>query len=252
MAVAEWAGGLPLIVTAISSTISSRNLTYDTMLDLLKQHGFEAVSADSKPKKHLVQTSLITLIIGLTYLDEHTQCLIYTLSFLNPEGIPQNILMEHSSRTQLEAFPKNHAELNNAQTKLYWFERVFPQESKPFCKLAQSIWETLKYTKPGEKIAEMLRESHNNQGSVANETNNPDYLSRALRIFARRPYHKHEHARTTFRRGQRHLARGKTELAEQSFKAAHKERQSLKPQDTRPRDELLEKDYDELVIFMSR
>lgn len=115
---AEWAGGLPLIMTAIASTMSSRNLTYDTMLNLLKQHGFEAVSADSKPKKHSVQTVSITSMIGLACLDEHTQCLIYTLSFLNPEGVPQKILIDHSSRAQLKAYPKNYAELNNAQTKL--------------------------------------------------------------------------------------------------------------------------------------
>ncbi|KID59428.1 NB-ARC and TPR domain protein, partial [Metarhizium brunneum ARSEF 3297] len=523
-------------MTTIASTMSSRNLTYDTMLNLLKQHGFEAVSADSKPKKHSVQTVSITSMIGLACLDEHTQCLIYILSFLNPEGIPQKILIDHSSRAQPKAYPTNHAELNNAQTKpqlaslisfnesthslrmhriyqdivreslspemrmkalvtalgiisqawiyqplehrfnttryeacsaifphvgriyqhyeemfktrnvnaseqaaclfndagWYWFERGFPQESKPFCRLAQSICETLNYTKPSEKVAKMLRESHNNQGSAANETNDPqeslqhnlmwlslmrervspdgkgvvdyelgcvynevgvayamnsmyslaldffqqsistyqslpdydekwlgwplpnigmvhwiqgnhqaalealhrmreifetayapddtesfktgkvlygignvylslgnldraldchlrcfnqwsitlgelhhrigdvghkiaqdfmgqgqfdkaqDYLSRALRIFARRPFHKHKHARTIFRQGQLYLARGKPELAEQSFKAAHKQRQSLKPQDTRPWDELLEKDYDELVIFMSR
>lgn len=71
-------------------------------------------------------------------------------------------------------------------------------------------------------------------------------------MFARRPFLKHKHARTTFRQGQLHLARGKAELAEQSFKAAHKQRQSLKPQDTQPWDKLLEKDYDQLVIFMSR
>ncbi|KAI0505484.1 hypothetical protein F5B22DRAFT_627890 [Xylaria bambusicola] len=308
----------------------------------------------------------------------------------------------------------------------------FPQESKPFCQLAQSICETLKYTKPSDHVTEMLRESHNNQGSAANETNNPqeslhhnlmwlnlmrervtaegkevidyelgcvfnevgvayamnnmyplaldffkrsvstyqslpdydekwlgwplpniglvhwiqgnhkealealhrmreifeaaygpndtksfktgkvlygignvylsqgdlqralefhlrcynqwsitldgthhrigdvshkiaqdlmgqgqfekarDYLDRALRIFARRSYHRHEHTRTLFRQGQLYLARGLGKEAEQSFKAAHKQRQSLVPHDPRSWDELLEKGYDELVNFMAR
>ncbi|KAI0183805.1 hypothetical protein EV127DRAFT_464772 [Xylaria flabelliformis] len=535
-AVAEWAGGLPLIITAIASTMSSRDLTYDTMLDLLKEHGFEAVSADHKPQLHTVQTVSIASMIGLARLDEHTRDLIDTMSFLNPEGIPQQMLIDQSGSASLDALPRNYDELDNAQRKLqqsslisfnetaktlsmhriyqdivreslstekkgkalstalgiisvaweyqplehrfnieryeicekvfphvdrvyqhyeemfrarkvdasaeaaalfndagwYWFERGFPQESKPFCKLAQSICETLKYTKPSDHVTKMLRESHNNQGSAANETNNPqeslhhnlmwlnlmrervtpegkevvdyelgcvfnevgvayamndmyplaldffkqsmstyqslpdydekwlgwplpniglvhwiqgnykealealhgmrkifeaaygpndtksfktgkvlygignvylsqgdlqralefhlrcynqwsitldgthhrigdvshkiaqdligqgqfdkaqDYLDRALRIFARRPYHRHEHTRTLFRQGQLYLARGQGKEAEQSFKAAHKQRQSLVPHDPRSWDELLEKDYDGLVNFMAR
>lgn len=53
----------------------------------------------------------------------------------------------------------------------YWFERGLPQESKPFCVLAQKVCEALLRTQPSEAVSEMLRESHNNLGSMANETN---------------------------------------------------------------------------------
>lgn len=45
---------------------------------------------------------------------------------------------------------------------------------------------------------------------------------------------------------------GKVELAEQQFKAAHKQRQSLGILDRTSWDEVKEKDYDELVMFWSR
>ena len=117
-AVAEWAGGLPLIITAIASTMSNQNLDYNAMLDLLKKHGFEAVSADSKPQVHSVQTISIASMIGLACVDKHTQSLIHAISFLNPEDIPLRMLIDSSDRAQLVAFPNNHAELTNAQTKL--------------------------------------------------------------------------------------------------------------------------------------
>ncbi|KAH6714417.1 P-loop containing nucleoside triphosphate hydrolase protein [Leptodontidium sp. MPI-SDFR-AT-0119] len=72
-AVAEWAGGLPLIITAIASTMTNRNLTYNKMQDLLKTDGFEAVSADRKPQVHSVHTLSIASMIGLARLDERVQ-----------------------------------------------------------------------------------------------------------------------------------------------------------------------------------
>ncbi|KAL6699331.1 hypothetical protein J3F84DRAFT_182702 [Trichoderma pleuroticola] len=537
-AIARWAGGLPLVINAIASTMSAQNLTYDMMLELLEKNGFAAVSADGIPQMHLLPDVSVSIasMIGLACLDKGTQSLIYVLSFLNPEGIHQKLLINTTDRVQLFTFPKNHGKLNHAQNKLqkaslitfnesthticmhriyqdivreslspevrvralltaleivseawvyqplenrfntaryeacsavfphvdrvyqhyeklfrsrkieaseqaaslfndagwYCFERGLPHESKPFYRLAQSICEALQQTSPSHKVAKLLRESHNNQGSAANETNNPqeslhhnltwislmlewissdgqqkidyelgcaynevgvayamnnmyslaldsfeksvstykslpdydekwlgwplpnigmvywiqgnhksaleilhrmreiyetaygrddrqsfktgkvlygignvylslgdlehaleyhlralsqwsetlgtghhrvgdvshkiaqdlmgqgrfekaqEYLTQALRIFARRPHHRQEYARTTFRQGQLYLASGSIDQAEQSFKAAHKQRQSLMPQDIRSWDELSEKDYDELVIFMSR
>ncbi|EHK24082.1 uncharacterized protein TRIVIDRAFT_67712 [Trichoderma virens Gv29-8] len=537
-AIAEWAGGLPLVISAIASTMSARNLTYDSMLALLEKNGFEAVSVDNKPQMRSVQDASVSIasMIGLAHLDECTQSLIYAISFMNPEGIHQKFLIDSSDRAQLPAFPKNHGELSHAQNKLqkasliifnelthtirmhriyqdivreslspevrvkalltaleiiseawvyqplehrfntaryevcsaifphvdriyhyyeemfrskkikaseqaaslfndagwYCFERGVPHESKPFYRLAEGICRSLQQTSPTQKVAELLRECHNNQGSAANETNSPqeslrhnliwlslmrerkssdgkqiidyelgcaynevgvayamnnmyplaidsfkesistymsipdydekwlgwplpnigmmywiqgnhklalkalhrmrniyeaaygrddrqsfktgkvlygignvylslgdleyalgyhfralsqwsetlgrghhrigdvshkiaqdlmglgqferaqEYLTQALRIFARRPHHRHEHARTTFKQGQLYLASGNVDKADQSFKAAHKQRQSLIPQDIRSWDELIEKDYDELVIFMSR
>ncbi|KAH8660511.1 hypothetical protein BX600DRAFT_523500 [Xylariales sp. PMI_506] len=535
-AVANWAGGLPLIITSIASTMANRDLTYDTMLELLKLHGFVAVSADINPGAQSGQAASIISMLGIAGLDKHTQSLLHTIAFLNSEGIPQQMLIDSSNRGQLQAFPKSHVELTIAQARLlqaslisfqessktlrmhriyqdivrqsldpkmrkevllttlellseawvfqplehrfntaryeacslifphidrlyqhyeeqfrlqeidasieaahlfndagwYWFERGFPQESKPFFRLAQTIFETLQITEPSPKVAEMLRESHNNMGSAANETNDPEeslhhnlmwlqlmrqrktsdnkelvdyelgcvynevgvayamnsmytqaldffkrsvstyqslpgydpkwlgwplpniglvhwilgdqkaalesleqmrdiyadaygpddtqsfktgkvlygignvYLSlgnldraleyhsralkqwtvslgashhrigdvrhklaqdlmgqgdfdkaqesldEALRIFARRSYHKHEYARSIFRQGQLYLAKGEAEKAEQLFKEAHHQRRALVPHDSRTWDELLEKDYDELVIYWSR
>ena len=112
------ADGLPLIITAIAGTMSTSSLTYDAMLELLKKQDFEAVSADSKPQVHSVQTVSIASMIGLSCLDDHTQSLIQVMSFLNLEAIPQKILIDNLGRAQLRAFPKNHGQLNNAQTKL--------------------------------------------------------------------------------------------------------------------------------------
>ena len=51
---------------------------------------------------------------------------------------------------------------------------------KLFHRLAQSIYESLQRTNSSEKVAEILRESHNNQGSAANETNDPQSLQHNL------------------------------------------------------------------------
>ncbi|PKK44726.1 hypothetical protein CI102_12531 [Trichoderma harzianum] len=537
-ALARWAGGLPLVINAMASTMSAQNLTYDMMLSLLEKDGFAAVSVEGISQMHLLPDVSVSIasMIGLACLDECTQSLIYVLSFLNPDSIHQKLLIDITDEVQLSTFPKNHDELSYAQNKLqkaslitfnesthtirmhriyqdivresltpqvrvralltaleivseawvyqplenrfntaryeacsavfphvdrvyqhyeklfrsrqigaseqaaslfndagwYCFERGLPHESKPFYRLTQSICEALQQTSPSEKVASLLRENHNNQGSAANETNNPqeslhhnltwislmrerissdgqqkidyelgcaynevgvayamnnmyslaldffqksistykslpdydekwlgwplpnigmvywiqgnhksalevlhrmreiyetaygrddrqsfktgkvlygignvylslgdlehameyhlralsqwsetlgtghhrigdvshkiaqdligqgqfekaqEYLTQALRIFARRPHHRQEHARTTFRQGQLYLASGNIDQAEQSFKAAHKQRQSLMPQDVRSWDELSEKDYDKLVIFMSR
>lgn len=78
------------------------------------------------------------------------------------------------------------------------------------------------------------------------------WLSQALELFGRRPYYKQEYARTVFRQGQLYFASGEIDLAEQSFKAAQKLRQKLVRHDARQWDELIERDYDDLVIFWSR
>ncbi|SMR53463.1 unnamed protein product [Zymoseptoria tritici ST99CH_3D1] len=523
-AIAGRCGGLPLVIASIASTMSTQDLTYNSMLDLLTNQGFGATT----------EQQAIVSVIGLERMDPHTRSLILVLSFLFPDGIPQKLLYRGKGSLPLDGYPTDLAEVKTAQENLqraslvsfndttqtlrmhriyqeivrqalepaerdaalisaleivsnawvyqplehrfnsdrydacsavfphvdqvfqhyglafnsgkmegkqtaaalfndagwYWFERGLPQESKPFCVLAQKVCEALLRTQPSEAVSEMLRESHNNLGSMANETNDrqdslqhnlvwlglikerrvdgnevidyelgcaysevgvayacsnmyyqaldhfrlsistyktlPNYdekwlgwplpniglvlwaqgnyklaleelfrmheiyavhgttdgdafkrgkvlygignvylslgdldhsleyhklclgqwskvfdgthhrigdvchklaqgyigrtqfnlaqehLSRALRIFAHRSYHKQEHARTVFRQGQLYLASGKSELAEQQFIAAHKQRQALVPSDTRPWYQMSEKDYDELVMFWSR
>jgi len=57
-----------------------------------------------------------------------------------------------------------------ANLSRYWFERSYPQEAKPFFRLAQDICEN-SGQRDSESVSYMLRETHNNQGSAAAETN---------------------------------------------------------------------------------
>lgn len=107
-AVADRSGGLPLVISSIASTMSSQNLTYDTMLDLLRTQGFEATS----------EQQAIVSVIGLGRMDLCTRCLILVCSFLFPEGIPKKILINGNGRSYLDGYPEDPAKLNTAQMKL--------------------------------------------------------------------------------------------------------------------------------------
>jgi tetratricopeptide (TPR) repeat protein len=78
------------------------------------------------------------------------------------------------------------------------------------------------------------------------------YISRALEIFERRPYHRHELARSTFKEGQLYAAMGNQLEADKRFRKAFTLRRKLVPKDRRKMDELSEEDYDQMVIYWSR
>ena len=77
-------------------------------------------------------------------------------------------------------------------------------------------------------------------------------IDQAIRVYSARKCHLNELARTLYKRGQLLSTRGNKLEAAASWSRAYELRRSIVKDDPRPIDEVLEKDYDKLIIFWNR
>lgn len=77
-------------------------------------------------------------------------------------------------------------------------------------------------------------------------------LEQALQVFSSRIYYRHEKARTSYLTGRLLAMLGDEQKSENYFKDAFKAYQVIRPEDSRPMEELSDIDFDNLVCFWSR
>lgn len=77
-------------------------------------------------------------------------------------------------------------------------------------------------------------------------------INQSLKIFSGRHQYRQELARTTYKASRVSLTLGNLPKAEEERREAFRLRQLLVPDDERGVDEIMEKDYDVLVVFWSR
>ena len=77
-------------------------------------------------------------------------------------------------------------------------------------------------------------------------------IDQAIKVYSARKCHLNELTRSLYKRGQLLSHRGNKEEANASWSKAYQLRRSIVKDDLRPIDEVLEKDYDKLIIFWNR
>ena len=77
-------------------------------------------------------------------------------------------------------------------------------------------------------------------------------IEKAIKVYSVRKCHLNELARTLYKRGQLLSTKGAKSEADACWSRAYELRRSIVKDDLRPIDEVLEEDYDKLIIFWNR
>lgn len=112
-------GGIPLAIVTMAGVITRRNITLAEFLKEYQDGESHAILFDTKLSHHLAHgyERTIASAYGLDNL-EHGRDLLDVLSFFDPDGIPENIIVENRAQTIMGTFPLSNQEYTDARTEL--------------------------------------------------------------------------------------------------------------------------------------
>jgi len=111
-------GGLPLLITQMAGVMARLRLSYLEFLTLCNESGIEYINKTGNSAKTPEQLYTISSKIGLDGLSARSLGLLYMISMLDPERIPERILTGACSIVSVEDFPKNLAQYFEARAQL--------------------------------------------------------------------------------------------------------------------------------------
>lgn len=112
-------GGIPLAIVTMAGVITRRNITFAEFLKEYQNGQSHAVLFDTKLSHHLAHgyERTIASAYGLDNL-EHGRDLLDVLSFFDPDGIPEDIIVDNCAQTTMGAFPFSEKKYAEARTEL--------------------------------------------------------------------------------------------------------------------------------------
>lgn len=116
--VANKLGGLPLLLTQMAGVMTRLRLSYSEFLALYKASGIEDMSLTRTTTSTSEQVQSISSKIGLDGLAIKSLGLLCLISLLDPDRIPEAILMNACSLLSLDYFPGDLSQYYEAKTQL--------------------------------------------------------------------------------------------------------------------------------------
>lgn len=116
--VADKLGGLPILITQVPRAMTSLRLSYRDLLRLCEQSGIEQVNQSGSDLSKSAQVSSAFSKIGLSGLQSKSLGLLQMISQLDPDRIPERILVAACSQSEIENFPVSLKEYYEARAQL--------------------------------------------------------------------------------------------------------------------------------------
>jgi hypothetical protein len=111
-------GGLPLLITQMAGVMARLRLSYSDFLTLCNESGIEHVNQSGISGKSPATPYTISSKIGLDGLSQKSLGLLYLISMLDPDRIPESVLTGACSNISAIDFPKTRTEYFEARAQL--------------------------------------------------------------------------------------------------------------------------------------
>ena len=116
--VASALGGLPLLLTQMSSLMTRERLSYKDFLELCNEKGISHMDWTTGESSRAVQAFSIFQTLGLNNLPASSLCILQMASFLDPDRLPEDILKSCISLQVATGFPRTLKTYFDARLKL--------------------------------------------------------------------------------------------------------------------------------------
>ena len=115
--IAQKLDGLPLAINQMSGVFRGLRLSYTDFLDYYNEEGIEALLKKQSELTGQDVSSLVT-VWALDRLSQSTKTLLRVICLLDPDQIPEELLIDKDKEVKLEHYPKSRGDYYNARSEL--------------------------------------------------------------------------------------------------------------------------------------
>lgn len=117
-AIVEKLGGLPLAINQMSSIFRELRLSYIDFLQFYNEEGIEQLHKNLPDSTYPENARSLATVWALDRLSPKTRALLQVVCLLDPDDIPEELLVDESSEIELSDYPKNRGEYFRARGEL--------------------------------------------------------------------------------------------------------------------------------------
>ncbi|RSM10373.1 hypothetical protein CDV31_007249 [Fusarium ambrosium] len=116
--IAETLDGLPLVINQMSGLFRSFRLSYMDFLEFLQEEGIEKLYERQSGSTGKQKTQSLVTYWALDRLSSPTKALLQVMCLLDPDDIPEDILIDKSGQVKLTDYPRSRGNYYSARGEL--------------------------------------------------------------------------------------------------------------------------------------
>lgn len=117
-AISERLDGFPLAINQISSVFRSMRVSYTNFLKFCNEEGITKVFEEEGEQADPSKVRSLATLWALDQLGKETRALLQVICILDPDNIPEELLIDKSSEVMLDHYPKSRKDYYHARKQL--------------------------------------------------------------------------------------------------------------------------------------
>ena len=142
--IAQKLDGLPLAITQMSGVFRRLRLSYTDFLKYYNEEGIEKLFRKQTDLSDGQSISSLATVWALDRLSREARALLQVICLLDPDNIPEEILIDKSSEVKLEHYPKSRGDYYDARLELVSSSLVNQNADQERLSLHRLIQDTVK------------------------------------------------------------------------------------------------------------
>ncbi|KAL4939103.1 hypothetical protein BDV06DRAFT_42105 [Aspergillus oleicola] len=155
--IAEKLGGLPLAIHQMSGIFRQLRLSYIDFLNYYNEEGIQRLQARTSDKTESEHVRSLATTWALDRLSPQTRALLQVICLLDPDGIPEVLLIDKTKKVELKNYPRNRGEYYDARAELLSSSLINQNADQGLLSLHRLIQETTRGMMNETDIFEALR-----------------------------------------------------------------------------------------------
>lgn len=158
--IVEKVDGFPLAISQMSAVFRDLRLSYSDFLKYYEEEGIERLLQRLDSKESIGASSLATLW-ALERLFPATKALLQVISLLDPDNIPEDLLIDRKDEVKLDHYPKTRGEYYDARSQLLASSLVVQNADQQNLSLHRLIQDTARALMDREQLELAFRAAGN-------------------------------------------------------------------------------------------
>lgn len=156
-AIADKLGGLPLAISQMASVIRRLRMSYNAFLKFYETEGIEQLQKKQSTSTDSEKARSLATVWALDSLSPQTMGLLQVICLLDPDNIPEEILVENCGDVELSGYPKSRGDYYDARAELLQSSLINQNAEQEQLSLHRLIQETTKAMMGESRLFEVFQ-----------------------------------------------------------------------------------------------